>query len=206
MYIRRTKMTKKLFIAGILILMLLISCKSNKGVKKMAEKEQNKEKLSLEEVEKTVIKGDEVVKITMESGEEIYFIFYPEKAPLTCKNFIYLTEKGFYNGLKFHRVIADFVVQGGDPEGTGAGGPGYSIKAEFNDLYHEIGTVAMARSQEPNSAGSQFYICLSKLTNLDNKYTIFGQVVKGTEIFQGIQQGDVMKKVEIIHNSTYYNK
>ncbi len=182
---------------------MLVSCNSNKGVKKV-KKENTKPKYSLEEAEKIQLKGDEVVKITMQNGGEIYFILYPEKAPVTCKSFVYLTENGFYNGLTFHRVVPNFVAQGGDPTGTGTGGPGYTLPAEFSNLHHVTGTVAMARTQDPNSAGSQFYICLSPQPHLDGQYTIFGQVVKGMDVVENIKQGDVMKKVEIIHDSTYY--
>ncbi|RKX67894.1 peptidylprolyl isomerase [candidate division TA06 bacterium] len=197
-------MYRKLFVF-IFAAMMLVSCNNNKGVKKV-KNENTKPKYTLQEAEKTQLTGDEVVKITMKKGGEIYFILYPDKAPLTCKNFVYLTDRGFYNGLIFHRVVPNFVVQGGDPTGTGMGGPGYSIKAEFNDLHHLTGTVAMARSQDPNSAGSQFYICLSPQPHLDNNYTIFGQVVKGMDVVQNIQQGDTMAKVVIIHDSTFYKK
>ena len=99
--------------------------------------------------------------ITMEKGGEIKFDFFPEDAPKTVENFVTLTQKGFYDGLVFHRVEPGFVVQGGDPQGNGMGGPGYKIKAEFNKQKHVRGAVAMARSNDPDSAGSQFYIVLA---------------------------------------------
>ena len=113
-------------------------------------------------------------------------------------NFVTLAKKGFYNGLNFHRVVPDFVVQGGCPKGDGTGGPGYTIKAEFNGKKHLRGTVAMARSQSPDSAGSQFYICYGPTPHLDRNYTVFGQVTSGMEHVDRIKQGDRMKTVEIL--------
>jgi peptidylprolyl isomerase/peptidyl-prolyl cis-trans isomerase B (cyclophilin B) len=127
----------------------------------------------------------------------IVFKFFPKDAPATVKNFITLANKGFYNGLNFHRVVPGFVIQGGDPKGDGTGGPGYNIKAEFNSQKHLLGTVAMARSADPDSAGSQFYICLDAKPFLDGKYTVFGQVTSGIDVVKKIVQGDVMNKVAI---------
>jgi len=107
--------------------------------------------------------------------------FYPDKAPLHVKNFITLAESGFYNGTSFHRVIPGFMIQGGDPEGNGTGGPGYTIPAEFNDLKHVPGILSMARSRNPDSAGSQFFIMVGTSTSLDNQYTVFGKVIEGQE-------------------------
>lgn len=107
--------------------------------------------------------------------------FHPAEAPNTVESFIRLAEKGFYDGLIFHRVIPDFMIQGGDPDGTGRGGPGYQIPAEFNEHKHEPGAVAMARTSNPDSAGSQFYICLGSPSWLDGQYTIFGKVTSGQE-------------------------
>jgi len=135
--------------------------------------------------------------ITLEKGGEIRLEFYPEDAPKTVENFVTLAKKGFYNGLNFHRVVADFVVQGGCPKGTGTGGPGYQIKAEFNKQKHVRGTVAMARSQDPDSAGSQFYICYGSTPHLDGQYTVFGHVVSGMELVDRIKQGDRMTSVAI---------
>jgi peptidyl-prolyl cis-trans isomerase B (cyclophilin B) len=135
--------------------------------------------------------------IMLEKGGEIRLEFYPEDAPKTVENFVTLAKKGFYNGLNFHRVVADFVVQGGCPKGTGTGGPGYQIKAEFNKQKHVRGTVAMARSQDPDSAGSQFYICYGSTPHLDGQYTVFGHVVSGMELVDRIKQGDRMTSVAI---------
>jgi len=114
------------------------------------------------------------------------FKFYSEDAPGTVRNFIELAEKGFYDGTIFHRVIAGFMIQGGDPKGTGSGGPGYTIKAEFNKQKHVAGTVAMARTADPDSAGSQFYLCLEPTPHLDGQYTVFGQVVDGMDVVTAI--------------------
>jgi peptidyl-prolyl cis-trans isomerase B (cyclophilin B) len=135
--------------------------------------------------------------ITLEKGGEIRFEFYPEDAPKTVENFVTLAKKGFYNGLNFHRVVPDFVVQGGCPKGNGTGGPGYMIKAEFNKQKHVRGTLAMARSQSSDSAGSQFYICYGATPHLDGQYTVFGHVVSGMEQVDRIKQGDKMTSVTI---------
>jgi peptidyl-prolyl cis-trans isomerase B (cyclophilin B) len=139
-----------------------------------------------------------VAVIKMAKGGVIKLKFYPAEAPKTVENFIKLSRKGFYNGLNFHRVEPGFVVQGGDPNGNGSGGPGYTIKGEFsNTLKHVEGTVAMARTPDPDSAGSQFYICLGAAPFLDGKYAIFGQVTEGMDVVKGIQVGDKMETVTI---------
>ena len=139
--------------------------------------------------------------ITLEKGGEIRIEFFPEDAPKTVENFVTLAKKGFYDGLTFHRVVPGFVVQGGDPKGTGSGGPGYTIKAEFNKRKHVRGTVAMARSQPPDSAGSQFYITFGPQPDLDGRYTVFGQVASGMEYADKIKVGDKMKSVKIIESA-----
>ncbi len=142
--------------------------------------------------------------IKLAKGGEIVIKFYPQDAPESVANFIKLAKKGFYNGLAFHRVVAGFVVQGGDPNGDGSGGPGYTIKGEFtengvnNTQKHVNGAVAMARTNIPDSAGSQFYICLGAQPALDGKYAVFGQVIKGMEYVEQIQMGDKMEKVTIV--------
>jgi peptidyl-prolyl cis-trans isomerase B (cyclophilin B) len=140
----------------------------------------------------------ETARITLDNGNTIDIAFYPEDAPKTVQNFVTLAKKGFYNGLKFHRVVPDFVVQGGCPKGDGTGGPGYTIPAEFNAKKHVRGTVAMARSQHPDSAGSQFYITLAPAHFLDGKYTVFGKVVSGMDLVDQIKVGDKMKSVKIV--------
>lgn len=128
---------------------------------------------------------------------EILIELYPDVAPNTVANFKALAGKGFYDGLIFHRVIAGFMAQGGDPFGSGMGGPGYSIKAEFNGRPHRRGTVAMARSEDPDSAGSQFYICLAAQPHLDGHYTVFGQVVEGMDIVDRIKVGTVINRLSV---------
>jgi cyclophilin family peptidyl-prolyl cis-trans isomerase/predicted GIY-YIG superfamily endonuclease len=128
---------------------------------------------------------------------DIVFRFYPREARQHSAAFIKLARAGFYDGLTFHRVEPGFVIQGGCPKGNGTGGPGYNLDAEFNALPHTKGTVAMARAQNPNSAGSQFYICLGDARFLDKQYTVFGQTVEGQDVVDAIRVGDVMEKVSI---------
>jgi len=137
-------------------------------------------------------------EITMEKGGIIKIDFFPDDAPNTVDNFITLAEKGFYDGLTFHRVEPNFVVQGGDPKGDGTGGPGYKVKAEFNKQQHVRGAVAMARGQDPDSAGSQFYITLAPAHFLDGRYTVFGKVTSGMNIVDNIKNGDKMTSVRIV--------
>jgi len=136
--------------------------------------------------------------ITLDNGQKIRIDFFPEDAPKTVENFVTLAKKGFYDGLTFHRIVPDFVVQGGCPKGNGTGGPGYQIKAEFNKQKHLRGSVAMARSQHPDSAGSQFYITYGPTPHLDGNYTVFGKVVEGMEHVDRIKQGDRMSSVAIV--------
>jgi cyclophilin family peptidyl-prolyl cis-trans isomerase len=128
---------------------------------------------------------------------DIVFGFYPDVAPLHAAAFIKLARAGFYDGTTFHRVEPGFVIQGGDPDGTGMGGPGYRLEAEFSEQPHLKGTVAMARSANPNSAGSQFYICLEDAPFLNRQYTVFGHVVEGQDVVDAIRVGDVMDRVTI---------
>ncbi|MGB6986685.1 MAG: peptidylprolyl isomerase [Candidatus Aquilonibacter sp.] len=136
------------------------------------------------------------VRVATEKGD-IVFTFFPDDAPLHTAAFMKLAEEGFYDGLAFHRVEPGFVVQGGDPDGDGTGGPGYRLKAEFSDRPHVRGTVAMARSSDPNSAGSQFYICLADARFLDKNYTVFGQMTEGFEALDAIRRGDKMNLVTV---------
>lgn len=155
-----------------------------------------------------------IVTIEMENGKKIVAELYPEIAPNTVNNFISLIKKGFYDGLTFHRVIYGFMLQGGCPDGTGCGGPGYSIKGEFaingfeNNLKHTEGVLSMARSMMPNSAGSQFFIMHKNAPHLDGQYASFGKVTEGMEIVNEIAEVDtdfsdkpldpqIMKKVTV---------
>ena len=138
-----------------------------------------------------------VITIEMEDGGVIKAELYPDVAPNTVNNFLSLVNKGFYNGLIFHRVIEDFMIQGGCPEGSGMGDPGYSIKGEFtqnrfkNDLKHTEGVLSMARSMHPNSAGSQFFIMHKTSPHLDGAYAAFGKVVEGMDVVNRIAEADV---------------
>ena len=128
---------------------------------------------------------------------DMVFTFFPDDAPNHVAAFIKLAEDGFYDGLAFHRVEPGFVIQGGDPDGDGTGGPGYRLKAEFNDKPHLRGAVAAARSSNPDSAGSQFYICLNDARFLDKQYTVFGQLADGYETLDAIRRGDAMNSVKV---------
>ena len=135
-----------------------------------------------------------IVTITMTDGSVMKAELYPEVAPNTVNNFISLVKKGFYDGLVFHRVIRGFMIQGGDPQGTGMGGPGYSIKGEFtyngfsNDLKHTPGVLSMARAMDPNSAGSQFFIMHKKAPHLDGAYAAFGKITEGMDVVNKIAE------------------
>ncbi|MBC5810774.1 MAG: peptidylprolyl isomerase [Candidatus Eremiobacteraeota bacterium] len=128
---------------------------------------------------------------------DLVFSFYPVDARQHSAAFVKLARDKFYDGLKFHRYEPGFVIQGGCPEGTGTGGPGYNLDAEFNNLPHVKGTVAMARANSPHSAGSQFYICLGDARFLDKQYTVFGQLTEGTDVLDKLRAGDVMESVTI---------
>lgn len=155
-----------------------------------------------------------VITIEMENGAKITAELYPDIAPNTVKNFVSLIKSGFYDGTGFHRVIPGFMIQGGDPEGTGMGGPGYSIKGEFssngvqNNLRHDAGVLSMARSMRPDSAGSQFFIMVEKAPHLDGQYAAFGKVTDGMDEVKRIvavkrdyrdmpEEPQVMKKVTV---------
>ncbi|MEG0829250.1 MAG: peptidylprolyl isomerase [Anaerovoracaceae bacterium] len=155
-----------------------------------------------------------IVKFEMENGNVMKGELYPEIAPETVKNFVKLAEEGFYDGLTFHRVIPGFMIQGGCPDGTGMGGPGYSIKGEFsgngvkNDLAHTKGVLSMARSMDPNSAGSQFFIMVEDAPHLDGQYAAFGKITEGMDNADAIvkvktgagdkpKEDQIMKKVTI---------
>ena len=134
-----------------------------------------------------------MVIIEMENGKKIKLELYPDAAPKTVANFEKLVKEGFYDGLIFHRVIAGFMIQGGDPDGRGTGGPGYHIKGEFtsngfkaNDLSHERGVLSMARAQHPDSAGSQFFVMHADSDYLDGQYAAFGRVIEGMETVDAI--------------------
>ena len=138
-----------------------------------------------------------IVTFEMKDGDKFYVELYPEVAPNTVNNFISLINKGFYNGLCFHRVIEGFMIQGGDPKGNGTGGPGYTIRGEFtkngfkNNLKHKRGVISMARSMMPNSAGSQFFIMHADAPHLDGQYAAFGMVIDGMDVIDKIAEVNV---------------
>lgn len=155
-----------------------------------------------------------MIRITMQNGKTIDIELDHNAAPITCENFEKLVKDGFYNGLTFHRIIPGFMIQGGDPKGTGVGGPGYCIKGEFtanrfkNDLKHDRGVLSMARTMAPNSAGSQFFIMHENSPHLDGQYAAFGKVIEGIEAVDTIasvrtdyndkpRTPQVMKKVTV---------
>jgi len=142
-----------------------------------------------------------IATVEMEKGGKIVIELYPRDAPITVANFIKLIKMKFYDGLTFHRVEPGFVVQGGDPNGDGSGGPGWTIKDEYNKLKHLEGSLGMAKTRQPNSAGSQFYICLGPAPHLDGGYTVFGRVIKGMDVVRKIRIGDRMKRVTITGTS-----
>jgi peptidyl-prolyl cis-trans isomerase B (cyclophilin B) len=138
-------------------------------------------------------------RVSMETTKGLIELdLYPQYAPRTVNNFVFLTQQGYYDGVSFHRVINNFVIQGGDPTGTGAGGPGYKFEDEVydNPLKHETNVISMANAG-PNTNGSQFFITHSPQPHLDGKHTVFGKVVNGADVVNAIQEGDKMEKVEV---------
>ncbi|CDQ41983.1 peptidylprolyl isomerase [Virgibacillus salexigens] len=164
----------------LLIVFALVGCSDMTEEGKAGKKENNQN--YPEDVSENPI-----ATITMENDQQISIELYPEIAPNTVANFISLANDTFYDGLTFHRIIPDFMIQGGDPQGNGTGGPGYSIEGEFssndftNDLKHERGIISMARSNAPNSAGSQFFIMVADAPHLDGDYAAFGKVIDGMD-------------------------
>ncbi len=160
--------------------------------------EQIKE-TNIHKEKKMVDTTSNIVQLELETGV-VTMELYPDVAPKTVESFKNLVSKGFYDGLIFHRVIPGFMAQGGDPEGTGMGNAGFKLKAEFNEKKHVRGTLAMARAQDPDSANCQFYICFEPQPHLDGQYTVFGQVISGMELIDGVENGTVMKKLTLVEN------
>jgi peptidyl-prolyl cis-trans isomerase B (cyclophilin B) len=156
-----------------------------------------RKRMSLKTFEPLAADAAPKVNIELENGGIIKLELYPDVAPNHCAALVDLIKKGYYDGLSFHRVVAGFVIQGGCPKGNGSGGPGYNLKAEFNERPHLTGTLAMARTPDPDSAGSQFYICLAPQPFLDRQYTVFGQTIEGIELVKEVRQGDKMVKVTV---------
>lgn len=199
----------KRIVCSILIIFLIFSfygCNKNE-----TKKEEKMETKTVDPLKNFDFKKDYLALFVWQSkdGKEedtMVIRFYPEKAPNHVKNFLTLSLKKFYNGLIIFRVEPKFVIQTGSPDNTNIGGPGYTIDAEFNDIKHIKGTVAMARAQDPNSAGSQFYICLDSTPHLDGKYTVFGQVIENIEVLDKISKGDYMKEIKIVKAKDYYGE
>ena len=147
-----------------------------------------------DKTEKTPVNASNEVAVIKTSEGDMVIQFWTDAAPKTIENFKKLARQGFYNGTIFHRIVKGFMIQGGDPtsknpakeESYGAGGPGYKVKAEFNDHSHERGVISMAREPDPDSAGSQFFICLAPVTRLDHQYTTFGNLIKGDDVLEKI--------------------
>lgn len=172
-------------------LLLFSGCfKEEKKIEKTPTKAVDSIKASDLKLDKNGLSQESIIIKTVRGNIE--FKLYPKKAPNTVTRIIELVNQGFYDGIKFHRVVPNFVIQAGDPTGTGTSGSGKNLKAEFNDIQHIKGTVAMARTRDPDSADSQFYIALTTLPHLDGKYTVFGQVVEGLDVISKIQQNDVI--------------
>jgi peptidyl-prolyl cis-trans isomerase B (cyclophilin B) len=182
----RKSTTYNILIAAFILVMTLAGCGTST--------ENNNSENTGKQPEPFKVDQHPIVTITMENKNEIKIELYPEIAPNTVMNFVSLIEQGYYDGLTFHRVIPNFMIQGGDPQGTGVGGPGYSISGEFssngfeNDLSHERGIISMARTQDPNSAGSQFFIMVEDKLELDGEYAAFGKVIEGMETVDEIVQ------------------
>ena len=135
--------------------------------------------------------------VTMEKGGEFRIDFFPQDAPKTVENFVTLAEKGFYDGLTFHRVVPDFVVQGGDPRGDGDGGPGFTVPCEVSPRHYRRGTVGMALSGK-DTGGSQIFIALSPQPHLEGRYTVIGEVVEGMDSLDGILEGDSLGSIQVV--------
>ncbi|MDX8383528.1 MAG: peptidylprolyl isomerase [Ghiorsea sp.] len=163
----------------------------------MEEVKQAKQHMNQQKEHKKMSETSNMIHLQLETGV-VTLELYPEVAPATVKSFKKLVTDGFYDGLTFHRVIAGFMAQGGDPEGTGMGNAGFKLKAEFNATKHVRGTLAMARSGDPDSASSQFYICFAPQPHLDGQYTVFGQVTDGMELIDDVKQGTIMQKLTIV--------
>lgn len=176
-----------------LLIFVLQACGQNATNQAENNSNDNQSNSNEQAIEKVETDAKPLVTMKMADGGEVQIELYPEVAPNTVNNFIDLIEDGYYDGLIFHRVIKDFMIQGGDPEGTGTGGPGYSIPGEFssngydNDITHEPGVLSMARTQDPDSAGSQFFIVTGNASHLDGDYAAFGKVVEGMDVVDEIE-------------------
>lgn len=184
----KKSMKAVLICSFVLLFTILTACSNDNQKSSHVEKPEKPEKLP-------------VATITIKDYGVIEAELYPHIAPNTVYNFISLSNKGFYDGLKIHRIVKDFVIQGGDPEGTGAGGPGYTINGEFtsngfeNNLKHTTGVLSMARTDDKNSAGSQFFIMTNDSSQLDGAYASFGKVIKGLDIVKKIEASETTQEL-----------
>ena len=191
---------KRFLVLFIALIIMVVGCTPSQKAMDMKRVEEAKREKEIKEVDLSKEKLALFIWQSADGKSEDTMIirFYPEKAPNHVKNFINLAEKKFYDGLVIFRVEPGFVIQTGSPDNTNMGGPGYNIDAEFSDIKHLRGTVAMARSQDPNSAGSQFYICIGASSHLDGKYTVFGQVIEKIDVIDRIKKGDYMRELKIV--------
>lgn len=211
------KCTKLILLIISMSSLLLVGC----GNVKMNDKKENADSTTTTENTNgdlpELTENLPLATIKVKDYGDIKAVLYPETAPNTVNNFIYLANKGFYNNLKFHRIIKGFMIQGGDPNGDGTGGPGYSIEGEFtsngfpNGLKHTKGVLSMARTQDPNSAGSQFFIMSGDAPHLDGEYAAFGKVISGLDIVEKIENAktksnDAPKEDIIIESITVDTK
>jgi peptidyl-prolyl cis-trans isomerase B (cyclophilin B) len=211
---RRNKYLSLILITILMSLLVLIGCGNSKSnTAKTYEAAPKSENTNTESEPTKENKNLPIATINVDGYGVMNVELYPEIAPNTVNNFISLANKGFYNNLKFHRIIKDFMIQGGDPKGNGTGGPGYSIEGEFtsngfaNSLKHTKGVISMARSQDPNSAGSQFFIMSGDASNLDGEYAAFGKVTSGLDVLDKIRSvetssNDAPKKDVVITSIT----
>ncbi len=153
--------------------------------------------VALQHKDQTVPLSDSVVAIIKTTQGTIKALLYPKDAPVTVQNFVRLSLLGFYDGLTFHRYVPNFVIQGGDPTGTGRGNAGYTIPLEVSDRKHVEGALGMARARDPNSGSCQFYITLKPTPHLDGNYTVFGRVIEGMDVVKKLRQGDKILHIDI---------
>ncbi len=198
-----------IFIVMLAMITVILVDTNKKTEDTKQEPTEKKEPTKVQKVDESLIGDNPIATIQIDGYDDMTFVLFPDKAPESVSNFIELANSGFYDGLTFHRIITDFVLQGGDPEGSGIGGPGYSIKGEFknngveNDLTHQKGAIAMARSQDNDSAGSQFYICFDDVKDLDGDYAVFGYMLSGEETLDKINkevsssEGEPKKELKI---------
>ena len=193
---------KKIFLVliGIVTIFCFVACDNNINIKDETLNSGNHISDKKETTNKYAnVENNPIVTMEMENGNIIKMELYPQIAPTTVENFVSLIESGFYDGLTFHRVIPDFMAQGGDPSGDGTGGPGYTIKGEFtengfeNNLSHEVGVVSMARTNDKNGAGSQFFIATNDISYLDGLYAAFGKVIEGMDYVYDIVNAEVIR-------------